>query len=250
VQKEFSAAVVAADGDWFALDSSRQTLTLLQSIEFRPDETGAALKIVDREIARITPPFEPRQVFLFSGHMADAADRAVPRFPVGKEASAAQKIAAVLAANDAGPQDLALVQGACGGDILFLEACRERGMRLQLMLPLEEPDFIEHSILYAANGEKWRDRYYALTGGSKRITRIMSDELGPLPRSGDGEEANPYERCNMWLLYSALGWGVDKVRFICLWNGEGGDGRGGTSHMYKEVKRRTGRVAWIDSRTL
>jgi hypothetical protein len=54
----------------------------------------------------------------------------------------------------------------------------------------------------------------------------------------------------MWLLYSALGWGVDKVRFICLWNGEGGDGRGGTSHMYKEVKRRTGRVAWIDSRTL
>lgn len=250
IQKEFGAAVVAADGDWFALDSSRQTLVLLQSIEFRPDETLAALKIVDREIARFAPPFQPRQVFLFSGHTADAADRAVPRFPAAKEAGAARRIAAALDAAGAGPEDLALTQGACGGDILFLEACCERGVRLQLLLPLEEPEFIERSILCGANGEKWRDRYYALTCEAKAATRIMPDELGPLPRDTEREEANPFERCNLWLLYTALAWGVDKVRFVCLWNGEGGDGPGGTAHMYAEVKRRTGRVTWIDSRTL
>ncbi len=49
-----------------------------------------------------------------------------------------------------------------------------------------------------------------------------------------------YHRLNLWLLYTALACGVDKVRFICLWNGEDGDGQGGTAHVYNEVKRRTG----------
>jgi hypothetical protein len=51
-------------------------------------------------------------------------------------------------------------------------------------------------------------------------------------------------------LYTALAWGVEKVHFVCLWNGVGGDGRGGTSHMYDEVAQRTGQVHWIDTRTL
>ena len=75
--------------------------------------------------------------------------------------------------------------------------------------------------------------------------------LAPLPEDlWPSRTAIPYERCNLWLLYTALAWGVDKVRFICLWNGGGGDGPGGTAHMYNEVKRRTGRVIWIDSRNI
>jgi hypothetical protein len=73
----------------------------------------------------------------------------------------------------------------------------------------------------------------------------MPEELGPLPSGVD-----PFERCNLWLLYSALSCGIDKVRFVSLWNGGGGDGPGGTAHMYNEVKRRTGRVTWLDIRTL
>ncbi|MFO1341445.1 MAG: hypothetical protein U1F53_25040, partial [Burkholderiaceae bacterium] len=61
---------------------------------------------------------------------------------------------------------------------------------------------------------------------------------------------NAYERCNDWLMNTALAWGPDKVRFICLWNGGGGDGPGGTQHMMDEVQRRTGRVEWIDTRRL
>jgi len=250
VRREYSTAVAAANRDWFALDSSRQTLTLMRDIGFRPAETAAALEIVDREIARIAPPFEPRQVFLFSGHMIDAPGRETPRFPADKEPIAAQKIAAALDALGAGPGDLALTQGASGGDILFLEACRARGVRLQLLLPLEEPAFIERSVLPSAGGEKWRERYYALKSAMKDAPRIMPAELGPPPKTAGGEETDPFERCNLWLLYTALAWGVDKVRFICLWNGGGGDGPGGTAHMYNEVKRRTGRVTWIDTRTL
>lgn len=250
VQKEYAATVAAANRDWFALDSSRQTLALLRDLEFRPDETAAALAVVEREIARSTPPFEPRQVFLFSGHMVDTPDRHTPRFPANKAALAAQKITEALDAQNAGPGDLALAQGASGGDIIFLEACRERGVRLQLLLPLDEPEFVDRSILPSTGGAQWRERFYALKTGLQDAPRIMPAELGPAPKTADGEPANPFERCNNWLLYTALAWGLDKVRFICLWDGGGGDGPGGTAHMYNEVKRRTGRVTWLDTQVL
>ena len=250
VRKEYGATAAAANRDWFALDSSRQTLCLLRDLEFRPAETAAALDIIDRELARSTPPFQPRQVFLFSGHMIDAPGRASPRFPADKETVAANRIAEVLDTLGAGPGDLALAQGASGGDLLFLEACKARGLRLHLMLPFPEPEFIEHSVLPAADGTRWCERYYTLRGGLPDAPRIMPAELGPLPRAGRDERMNPYERCNRWLLNTALAWGIDRVRFVCLWNGAGGDGPGGTAHMYQEVKRRTGRVSWIDTRTL
>ena len=158
---------------------------------------------------------------------------------------ASARIASALDSLGAGPGDLALAQAAAGGDLLFLEACQQRGLRCQLLLPYSEPQFIEKSILRATDGEVWRERYFALKARLTDAPRIMSDELGPLPK-----DVNPYERCNLWLLYTALGWGVDKVRFICLWNGGGGDGPGGTAHLYNEVKDRTGRVTWIDTRTL
>ncbi len=245
VIREYRVAVAAANRDWFALESSRQTLTLLRDLEFRPEETAAALAIVEREIERAAPPFEPRQVLLFSGHMMDAPGREPPRFPAGKAPAAASGIAQALDKLGAGDGDLALCQAAAGGDLLFLEACHARGVRCRLLLPFEEPEFIEQSILPSQEGDRWRERYFALKAQLADAPRIMPDELGPLPKG-----MNAYERCNLWLLYTALGWGVDKVRFVALWNGSGGDGPGGTKHMYDEVKRRTGRVTWIDTRTL
>ena len=75
--------------------------------------------------------------------------------------------------------------------------------------------------------------------------RIMPDGLGPAPANAD-----PFERCNFWSLYSALACGIDKLRFVTLWDGGRGDGPGGTAHMYDEAKRRTGRVTWLDTRSL
>jgi hypothetical protein len=189
-------------------------------------------------------------VFLFSGHMIDAPGRASPRFPPDKEAIAAQGIAAALDALGAGPGDLALAQGASGGDLLFLEACKARGVRLQLMLPFTEPEFIERSVSPAEDGASWCKRYYTLRAGLPDAPRIMPTELGPLPKTGRMERMSAYERCNRWLLNTALAWGIDRVHFVCLWNGASGDGTGGTAHMYEEVKRRTGRVSWIDTRML
>ena len=187
----------------------------------------------------------PRRVFLFSGHMIDAPDRPSPRFPPHREAAAAREIAAALDRHQAGPDDLALAQAAAGGDLLFLEACHRRGVCCEVLLPFDEPEFIERSIRPSANGDAWLQRYRALRAEAAISPRVMPVELGPLP-----EGADPFERCNLWLLHSALAFGADKANFICLWNGGGADGPGGTAHMYQEVKQRTGQVDWIDTRTL
>jgi tetratricopeptide (TPR) repeat protein len=248
VKTAYKEAIVKNDKDWFALNSSCAQLQLLKDLGFRPETVEAGIATFARALKRLIRPedsWQPRQVLLFSGHMTDAPGRPAPRFPPDKKDIARQKIVEALDALGAGPDDLALAQGASGGDILFLEACRDRGVRLQLMLPLREPEFIQRSLLPSAEGEMWRRRYFALTASMKDAPHIMPDELGPPLK-----DVSPFERCNLWLLYTALAYGIDKVRFICLWDGGGGDGPGGTAHMYNEVKNRTGRVTWIDSREI
>lgn len=245
VQREFRTAVAAANRDAFALDATRQTLLLLRDLGFRPAETAAALEIVERELARQAPAFEPRRVLLFSGHMVDAPDRAQPRFPAQLEARAAQLIADELDRLGAGVGDLALTQGAAGGDLLFAEACAARGVRVQLLQPLPEAEFIAASVLPSAGGEAWRERYYALKAKLAQPPRCLRDELGPPPPGVD-----VWERGNLWLLYTGMAYGFERLHGLLLWDGGGGDGPGGTRHMKQALEKRTGRVRWLDTRAL
>jgi hypothetical protein len=244
VTRSYKEAIVHAEQDWFALNSSLTQLGLLASLGFKPETVNAGIETFQRALARLQKPeskWQPRKVFLFSGHMIDAADRTTPRFPADKEAIAAQKIAEALEKLGACPEDLALTQGACGGDILFAEACLKRSVKLKLLQPFEEPAFIQKSVL--PGGESWRERYFKI----KQLAqpKAAPDELGETPKDVD-----PYERCNLWLLYTALAYGIEKVQFICLWNGEGGDAQGGTAHMYQEVNEKTGQVFWLNTRKM
>ena len=161
VRKECSATVAAANRDWFALDSTCQTLCLLRDLQFRPAETAAAVEILERG-SPAAPAIPAAQGVSLQRPHDRRPGREPPRFPAGKEGAAAQKIGEALDALGAGPGDLALTQGASGGDILFLEACQARGVRACLMLPLEEPEFIDRSILPATDGAAWCERYYAV----------------------------------------------------------------------------------------
>lgn len=253
VTKAYKEAIAASDNNkaWFDLNSCRAQLHLLQDLNFNPATVEAGIATFDRAIRRLEKPadrWQPRQVFLFSGHRIDAPERAEPRFPANKEAIAAEKIAQVLERLDAGPEDLAFCQAAAGGDLLFVEACQRRGVRCQILLPFDVADFIKESVLPSHDGEQWCERFYAVDAKLKKDQtpmRIMPEELGPLPK-----DDNAFERCNLWLLYSALACGIDKARFIALWDGGGGDGPGGTRHLYNEVQRRTGRVTWLKTREL
>ena len=241
VKAAYKEAIAKNDKDWFALNSSRAQLQILKDLGFHPENVDAGIATFDRALQKLEKPdrWQPRQVFLFSGHMIDAPTRPAPRFPAGKESVAAQKIAEALDYLDASSEDLALTQGACGGDLLFTAACLQRGVKTHWLQPFSEPDFINKSV--ACDDESWRSRYLEAKAKLAEPIRVAPAELGTPPKGID-----PYERCNLWLLYTALSYGIDKVRFICLWDGSEGDGPGGTKHMYNEVKRRTGNVIWIN----
>jgi hypothetical protein len=184
-----------------------------------------------------------RRVFLFSGHMIDAPGRATPRFPADKEPMAAAAIDAALDAGGCGGGDLGICGGACGGDLLFAEAVLARGAHLQMLLPFDEPTFLRESVDFAGAG--WRKRFFAVKENPRTETQFAPDVLGPLP-----PDANPYERENRWLLDTALAHGAQRLDFICLWDGGGGDGPGGTRHMVGQVEAAGAHVTWLDTRKL
>jgi hypothetical protein len=173
--------------------------------------------------------------------MIDAPGRKKRRFPPEKEAIAAQAIAGALADLHLGPDDLCICGGACGGDLLFAEAALARSALLDIYIPFEEPTFLEKSVDFA--NKDWRARFFAAKARS--ALHVAPDELGPLQ-----EDEDSYERNNRWMLEAALRFGADKVDFVCLWNGEGGDGPGDAQHMMEEVRKCGGAANWLDTRTL
>jgi hypothetical protein len=183
----------------------------------------------------------PCKVLLFSGHMIDAPGRKDARFPADKEPIAAEAIAQALDLIDVGPVDLAICGGACGGDLLFAEASLARGVRLELYIPFEEQQFLAESVDFA--NADWHSRFFAAK--SRASLHVTPDELGPLPPGVD-----PYERNNLWMMESAMKFGAERVEFVCLWNGQGGDGPGGTRHLIQEVRRKAGRIHWLNTTKL
>jgi hypothetical protein len=184
-----------------------------------------------------------RRVILFSGHRVDEPGRTRPRFPAAKVDAAAQRIGAVLDTLGAGPADLAFCQGAAGGDLLFAQACAARQVPLVWLLPVAEAAFVAESVQPA--DADWLSRYATARATLAEPPRIAEGHLGP-PAPGE----DLWERGNRWLLDTALAAGGGTVTLITLWDGAAGDGPGGTRHMVDEVRRRGGRVHWIDTRTL
>src|SRR5262245_26546727 len=183
----------------------------------------------------------PRRVVLFSGHMVDATGREEPRFPPDKEPVAAHAIATALGELAIEARDLCICGGACGGDLLFAEAALSRSARLELYIPFDESTFLEKSVDFA--GHSWHDRFFAAK--ARAALHVQPIELGPPPASED-----PYERNNRWMLEAASRFGAERLDFLCLWNGEGGDGPGGTRHMMEEVHNMGGRTIWLDTKKL
>ncbi|MGZ8485373.1 MAG: hypothetical protein ACXW6R_15715 [Candidatus Binatia bacterium] len=156
----------------------------------------------------------PRQVFLFSGHTIDAADRSPARFPADKEPLAAAAIEKLLDELGAGAADVAISSGACGGDLLFAEACWQRRLRVEIYLPFVEEVFLKESVIFA--GEHWREKFFWV---KERVQgwHIMPHELGATPTGED-----PFAAVNLWMLNQALAYGTRKVSFICLWDRSSG----------------------------
>ena len=173
--------------------------------------------------------------------MIDSPSRPKARFPADMESEARQKIEEVLDKLNASPNCLAIAPGAaCGGDILFLEACLQRNMKVEVFLPFPQPEFIKESVSFAGN--EWVARFYNIQNHPNVTIHLQPDRLGAVP---EGE--NAYQRNNRWSLYSTLMYGIERVRLVVVWDGKDGDAPGGTGDMVQQVRQLGGIVEHIDT---
>lgn len=150
-------------------------------------------------------------VVAFSGHLPDAADRTVPRFPAANEPLVAHAIALVLTGWGIGPGDRCLCGGARGGDLLFAEASLTAGAEVELLLALPVEQFIARSV--AAPGTDWEERFRAVLRQSD--VRVLSlDAVDAYTR------AHPFGVFNGWLLDEASALAAPNLpRLLVLWDG-------------------------------
>ena len=129
--------------------------------------------------------------------------------------------------------------GANGGDLLFLEVCDELGIKTEMMLALPENQFIEASVQ-----SEEKSLAAALPGASEKHPNppvlAESPELPKWLQFKRGYDI--WQRNNLWLLSEALCLAPRNVTLIALWDGEPGDGPGGTEHMVSLAKERGGRT--------
>jgi hypothetical protein len=169
------------------------------------------------------------RVSLFTGHRIDAPDRAKSRFPNTRAPSAARAIAAAIPDH----ARTGLCSAANGGDILFLEACATRAIPCHIVLPFAPEEFLRRSVATDAPGD-WEARFRRLWSD----TPADHHHILTVP-----EGANPYAACNNALLSLAADLGEPKV--IALWDGQTGDGPGGTADLVAKARAKGWPVAVI-----
>jgi tetratricopeptide (TPR) repeat protein len=252
IEKCYKYAISIAENNWFAINSSLQQILILKDLGFRPKEVEAAINIFDRALENLDKPksrAQPKSVFLFSGHMIDNPERKEPRFPNDKKYIEIAENAITLKIDELGASkgDLALCGGACGGDLLFAKACLERGLHLEIRIPFVEPTFLRKSVSFA--GQAWIDLFYKVKSDKNTGLLVMPNEIGTSHANTD-----PYVRNNLWQLYAALSsapkGNLERICFICLWDGKQGDGPGGTKDMYNQILKHLGQAYILDINNL
>jgi hypothetical protein len=240
-----------ADVPDFAVGAVLDQLRLYQRLDVLAANVQAALAVagpLQPAGEQEAPPPRISRILLFTGHMIDAPGRATPRFPPDREDIARQEIRRAIEGELKRPGGVAggIAGGASGGDILFHEICAELGIPTQLFLALPKNQFIAESV--APAGGNWRERFDRLL--DKLPSRVLAEskELpGWLAKKPDYDL---WQRNNLWTLYNALAQGGEDVTLIALWNGEKGDGPGGTGDLVKRAKERHAETVTLDTRVL
>jgi class 3 adenylate cyclase/tetratricopeptide (TPR) repeat protein len=159
------------------------------------------------------------RVVVFSGHMIDRPDRPQPRFPPSLEP------AVYAAIRDWLREENGLIgfsSAACGADLLFLEALEELGGESHIVLPYHLEEFARESVEWPATGH-WRERFDRQVGNSRVVYASSSR---PLHGGVAYDYANQLVQGLATLRATEL---ESSLLALAVWDGEVGDGLGGTA---------------------
>lgn len=122
------------------------------------------------DLLRVLPA---ANVVAFAGHLVDAPDRPLPRFP----AALVPAVHAALRERLARLRDpIVFTSAACGADLLFIDAALERGAEVNIVVPFDRQDFVRTSV--AIGGDEWLPRFDLALARATRV--IMATEEGYL----------------------------------------------------------------------
>lgn len=260
--------VLASEPD-FNVNTIRNQLAIYRDLNVLTGNLAEVFKVVGEP-----PPLDAsradsgsvevrKRVLVFSGHMIDAPDRKSPRFPPEKESIARERIkkAIVNELNSGAGVSSGYAGGASGGDILFLEVCKELGIPTRLYLAMHPQIYVTHSV--SAADADWVERFWNIHAehSARNEVRLLSqatddtNDADFLPAwLRDKADYNIWQRTNLWILSNALVEACDvktgdpHLTLIALWDGAGGDGPGGTRDLVERVKALGARCEVIDTK--
>jgi class 3 adenylate cyclase len=219
----YSRAALMGRGRYGELNSTRRNARLLVQ------HLGADGNSIERH-------FSIPKVVVFAGHMIDHPNRTAPRFPPALEEPVRLAIRARLEEIDAG---FGYSSAACGADILFIEAMRERGAETHVVLPYNKQQFKEDSVDFVADGA-WSVRCDAALEYATAVS------MGSKQRMEGGMS---FEYTNLLL----EGLATIHARHLetelvplAAWDGCEGDGGGGTASTVAHWRAKGHTVEIID----
>lgn len=235
----------------FPKEAAAQQLTLYLRLGLFEESTRQALEALSvREgVPDKSAEKKPKnRIIVSTGHRLDQPERQTPRFPPGKEEAARRELAATVSKEIDGVEGT--VQGiaglASGNDILFHEVCKELGVPTRAGLAIPRAAYVRKSVADA--GADWVDRFNVLC--DELSPHVLSDTEELPPWVADRPDYGVFQRGNIWILEWAFAQPNTDVTLIALWNGQEGDGPGGTADMVRLARQRGAKAVVIDPANL
>jgi class 3 adenylate cyclase len=203
-----------AKGNFADLSSTRRNARLI-------------LEHLGRDGAGVEAAFQIPAVVVFSGHLIDRPDRETPRFTADLEDSVRDGIRAELKKLRAG---FGYASAGCGSDILFLEQLKELGGETHIVLPYAKEQFSKDSVEIAPGD--WKQRFEQVLKDANSVIVASNERLE--------EGSMSFEYANLLLhgLADIRARQLEtKLRPLAVWDGQAGDGPGGTASAIESWRK-------------
>jgi tetratricopeptide (TPR) repeat protein len=206
-------------GDWYRKAAARAA-GLSENIAMMRRQARLNLVALGEPRDKFDDLLRAPRVLVYFGHMVDAPNRPVPRFPASK---VGRLVNAVRSKIQSYGMLCGFGQAACGTDLIVLQALLDRGLPAVVVLPMPMDDFVALSV-----GEKWKDRFEAV----RKDTRVYFAEPVRKQRPPDAELDQTLADANKAVKRRAIEFARrldEKPIVLAVWDGCEGDGPGGTS---------------------